>query len=87
MPSASRSARVAVDRGVRLAEDVRQLRRIDEGRLGEGIEQLSFGKSQVVVLTHSLGRMSALPSETIAQLPLSPRNAPHVMPCKPLYRR
>ena len=75
---------VSVDRGVGLAEDVRQLRRVDEGRSAESVEQLSFGKSQVGVLTPSLGRISVLPSETIAQLPLSPRSAPGVMPCKPL---
>ena len=32
----------AMDRGVRLAQDERQLRRIDEGRPAEGIEQLPF---------------------------------------------
>ena len=32
----------AVDRGVRLAENERQLRRIDEGRPAEGVEKLSL---------------------------------------------
>ena len=32
----------AVDRRVRLAENERQFRRIDEGRPAEGVEQLSF---------------------------------------------
>ena len=36
------SGQSAVDRGVRLTEDARQLRRIDEGRLAEGVEKLSF---------------------------------------------
>ena len=31
-----------VNRGVRLAEDERQLRRVDEGRPAEGVEHLSF---------------------------------------------
>ena len=43
-------AQGSVDRGVRLAEDVRQLRRIDEWRPAEGVEQLSFGERQVRVL-------------------------------------
>ena len=33
----------AVDRGVRLAEDERQLRRVDEGRPAEGVEHLTIG--------------------------------------------
>ena len=36
-----------VDRGVGLAENERQLRRIDEGRPAEGVEQLSFGEGHV----------------------------------------
>ena len=35
----------AVDRRVRLAEDARQLRRIDERRPAEGVEQLSIGET------------------------------------------
>ena len=34
----------AVDRGVGLAEDARQFRRIDERHPAEGVEQLSFGE-------------------------------------------
>ena len=34
--------KVRVDRGVRFAEDERQLRRVDERRPAEGVEQLSF---------------------------------------------
>ena len=33
----------AVDRGVRLTQDACQLRRVDERRPAEGVEQLSFG--------------------------------------------
>ena len=40
----------AVDRRVRLAENERQFRRIDEGRPAEGVEQLSFGKGHKVRL-------------------------------------
>ena len=36
-----------MDCGVRLAENERQLRRIDEGRPAEGVEQLSFGDRHV----------------------------------------
>ena len=32
-----------VDRGVGLADNERQLRRVDEGRPAEGVEQLSVG--------------------------------------------
>ena len=35
----------AVDRGVRLAQDERQLRRFDERHPGQGVEQLSVGES------------------------------------------
>ena len=46
----------SVDCGVRLAEDARQLRRIDEGRPAEGVEQLSFGDRHVLrVAKESLG--------------------------------
>ena len=38
----------AVDGRVRLAENERQLRRIDEGRPAEGVEQLSFGDRHVL---------------------------------------
>ena len=37
---------MAVDGRVRLTEDVRQLRRIKEGRPTEGVERLSVGKGQ-----------------------------------------
>ena len=36
-----------VDRGVGLADNERQLRRVDEGRPAEGVEQLSFGDRHV----------------------------------------
>ena len=36
-----------VDRGVGLADNERQLRRIDEGRPAEGVEQLSVGEGHV----------------------------------------
>ena len=39
-----------VDRGVGLAENERQLRRIDERRPAEGVEQLSFGGRHVLSL-------------------------------------
>ena len=73
----------SVDCGVRLAEDERQLRRIDERRLAKEVDQLSFGERQVGVFTPSLGRVLILLSAKIAQLPLSPRNTPYVMPCRP----
>ena len=41
--SGQKAGQSAVDRGVGLAENERQLRRIDEGRPAEGVEQLSFG--------------------------------------------
>ena len=50
----------SVDRGVRLAEDERQLRRIDERRPAEGGKQLSIGEchtSSVAIYWHG-GRPS-----------------------------
>ena len=41
----------AVDGRVRLAEDERQIRRIDEGRPAESVEQLSVGERHVLSLT------------------------------------
>ena len=47
----------SVDGCVGLAEDACQLRRIDERLPDEGVEQLSFGESQVRILLHSLCRI------------------------------
>ena len=41
-------AQGSVDCGVRLAENKRQLRRIDERRSAKGVEQLSFGEGHML---------------------------------------
>ena len=44
MPSAQQAGQGAVDGGVGLTQDERQLRRVDEGRPAESVEHLSFGQ-------------------------------------------
>ena len=49
----------SMDGGVRLTEDARQLRRIDERRPAEGVEQLSFGDCHMLRLpAHEIRRSS-----------------------------
>lgn len=44
-------AQGSVDRRVRLAEDARQLRRVDERRPAEGVQQLLVGEAHVLSVT------------------------------------
>ena len=60
----------AVDRGVRLAENEGQLRRIDERHPAEGVENLSLGECQVGVLVPCCPVFAHLLSSAFAQHPI-----------------
>ena len=61
----------AVDRGVRLAKNARQLRRVDEGHLAEGVEWLSVGERHVLrVAKESPGGQSYLSTTDLVPPPV-----------------
>ena len=53
----------SVDGRAGLAQDERQLRRIDEGRPAECVKQLSFGKGQVKILFLAVSRWPSIHGE------------------------
>ena len=65
----------SVDSRVGLAEDARQLRRVDERHPAEGVKHLSFGEGH-----------ASPPVGNGPNVPLSTGKAAYVMPCRPLCR-
>lgn len=49
----------AVDRGVRLAEDARQLRRVDKRHPAEGVEQLDEASKLDIHISEKSGKMTS----------------------------